>query len=175
MISRTPQEIADFFGCYLVRNKYGDWYLISDKPEIVDGNWVVNRTCEYAIQIDVRLINVSANHDWTTLYSPKSLNSDNKDSSYYPEKANSDNKDIIQESQKINEKSDENCQKSDLSPHSGEVYTHKEYRLVEAHKGISPEAFSKGVMAWIERGWEPSGGIAFDKEGKPYQAMVRGL
>ena len=182
MISRTPQEIADFFGSYLVRNKYGDWYLISDKPEIVDGNWVVNRTCEYAIQIDVRLINVSANHDWTTLYSPKSLNSDNKDSSYYPEKANSDNKDIIQESQKINEKSDKNCQKDDLCPHSGEVYTHKEYVLAEAKR---VQELTKKVNVLLVHGWKPQGGIFVEylpeSDGYAestefyYQAMVRGL
>ena len=152
MIKRTPQEIADFFGGYVVQSKEGLWYMLNSKPKVEGNNWIGNG--ESSIRINEGLISVSVNHDWTHLYEPQN---------------------ITPESGIINEKSDENCQKSGLCPHSGEVYTHKEYRLVEAHKGISPEAFSKGVMAWIERGWEPSGGIAFDKEGKPYQAMVRGL
>ena len=152
MIKRTPQEIADFFGGYVVQSKEGLWYMLNSKPKVEGNNWIGNG--ESSIRINVGLISVSVNHDWTHLYEPQN---------------------ITPESGIINEKSDENCQKFGLCPHSGEVYTHKEYRLVEAHKGISPEAFSKGVMAWIERGWEPSGGIAFDKEGKPYQAMVRGL
>ena len=155
MIKRTPQEIADFFGCYVYEDsRYGqyEFRLSEERPKISNNEfWDCCYTDAYLFH---DLIELPPDHDWTHLYEPQNITS---------------------ESGIINEKSDENCQKSGLCPHSGEVYTHKEYRLVEAHKGISPEAFSKGVMAWIERGWEPSGGIAFDKEGKPYQAMVRGV
>ena len=34
MIRRDPQEIADFFGCYVAQNpETGGWYLFREKPE----------------------------------------------------------------------------------------------------------------------------------------------
>lgn len=34
MIKRTPQEIADFFQCYVAKDRYGrNWYIYSGKPE----------------------------------------------------------------------------------------------------------------------------------------------
>ena len=65
--------------------------------------------------------------------------------------------------------------KADNAPHQSEVFIHKEYRIVKAHKEINPEAFAQGVAVWLNSGWKPCGGIAFDKEGCPYQAMVRGV
>ena len=65
--------------------------------------------------------------------------------------------------------------KADNAPHQSEVFIHKEYRIVKAHKEINPEAFAQGVEVWLNSGWDPCGGLAFDKEGCPYQAMVRGV
>ena len=34
MIKRTPQEIADFFQCYVAQDEDGDWYMYKDKPNL---------------------------------------------------------------------------------------------------------------------------------------------
>ena len=154
MIKRTPQEIADFFGGYVFQGRDRDsFYMTKGKPGWNGADFTLH--CDGMLSlIDKAVVAIPADHDWTHLYEPQN---------------------ITPESGIINEKSDENCQKSDLCPHSDEVYTHKEYRIVTAHKEIDSESFSKGVMAWIERGWVPSGGISFDKQGCPYQALVRGV
>ena len=69
MIKRTPQEIADFFGCYVAMNVDGDWFAYSEEPLIDrtrdcwDGFY--NYLC-----LEPEFINPPANHDWTTLYEP---------------------------------------------------------------------------------------------------------
>lgn len=68
MTKRLPQEIADFYGCYLVQSKEGLWYLLGTKPKVEGSNWIGDG--KYPVQIDERLISVSANHDWTKLYEP---------------------------------------------------------------------------------------------------------
>ena len=40
MTKRTPQEIADFFGCYVVKESDGWWYLFKNKPQKFNGSWV---------------------------------------------------------------------------------------------------------------------------------------
>lgn len=40
MNKRTPQEIADFFGCYVAMDSDGTWYMHETKPEIRDIIWV---------------------------------------------------------------------------------------------------------------------------------------
>lgn len=155
MIKRTPQEIADFFGCYVARDADRRWHIFKEKPELTLGyHRKENTLIKNGIYLNPELINTDNVYKLAVLYEPQN---------------------ITQKSQIINTESDENCQKSGLCPHSDEVYTHKEYRIVTAHKEIDSESFSKGVMAWIERGWVPSGGISFDKQGCPYQALVRGV
>ena len=155
MIRRTPQEIADFFGGYVVQSKEGLWYMLNSKPKVEGNNWIGNG--ESSIRINEGLISVSVNHDWTHLYEPQN---------------------ITPESGIINEKSDENCQKSGLCPHSGEVYTHKEYIVV--HDSFLSELAAK-VARHMENGWKLQGGVAIrhpeNREDSHtfYQAMVRGL
>ena len=153
MIKRTPQEIADFFRCYVIMDSNGAWFITTEKPDKKVLDWTAQRYTRWQ-RIGDFMIDVPADHDWTHLYEPRK---------------------ITPESGIINEESGRNCQKPDLYTCQGEVHTHKEYRIVTAHKEIDSEAFSKGVMAWIERGWRPAGGISFDKHGCPYQAMVRGV
>ena len=174
MIKRTPQEIADFFGCYVLMSVSGDWYITTEKPDKDTLNWKIQRYNRWHEIIDF-MIDAPVDHNWTVLYSPdsrtnqqadegispergdagsyfrNSMHPDNKVESYYADLPDSDNK------------------------HQYEVHTHAEYRIVTAHKEIDPESFAKGVMAWVERGWVPAGGISFDKQGRPYQAMVRGV
>ena len=139
MIKRTPQEIADFFQCYVAQDENGLWYINGCKPElkIEKGYWKPQRTPDdFEINIFSILVSAPADHDWTHLYEPR---------------------------------------KADNAPHQSEVFIHKEYRIVKAHKEINPEAFAQGVAVWLNSGWKPCGGIAFDKDGCPYQAMVRGV
>lgn len=166
MIKRTPQEIADFFGCYVAQDDKGAWYAYANKPDMIPatdhvrGYWnSVDDSCSCLLY---ECLFVPENHDWTELYEPQGKEgktsgkfpcSDNKSKDCYSDQAVSENK----------------------PAHLGEVYTHKEYRIVTAHKEIDSESFAKGVMAWVERGWIPTGGISFDKQGCPYQAMVRGV
>ncbi len=150
MIKRTPQEIADFFGCYVAQDESGEWYMYKDKPIRNEDRGIWVGSIEDPLRIPYMTVEIPDNHDWTHLYEP---NSDNKSETCYSDQADSDNK----------------------PDHLGEVYTHKEYRIVTAHKEIDSESFARGVMAWVERGWIPAGGISFDKQGRPYQAMVRGV
>ena len=74
MNKHTPQEWADWTGCYVVQSKEGGWYLLNRKPKVAGNTWIGNG--EYAIRIDESVISVSANHDWTTLYEPQKQNPD---------------------------------------------------------------------------------------------------
>lgn len=143
MIRRTPQEIADFFGCYVFQGRARDnFYMTKGKPEWNGADFCLHSDGMLSL-IDKAVVDIPTGHDWTHLYEPQMVSA-------------------------------ETAHTTDTT-HLGEVYAHKEYRIVTAHKEIDSEAFSKGVMAWIERGWRPAGGISFDKHGCPYQAMVRGI
>lgn len=158
MIKRVPQEIADFFQCYVAQDEDGDWYMYKDKPMRNEDRGIWVGSIDDPLRIPYMTVEIPDNHFWTMLYEPRSCsekirNSINKEASYSEKAPVSENK----------------------PDHLGEVYTHKEYRIVTAHKEIDSESFAKGVMAWVERGWIPTGGISFDKQGCPYQAMVRGI
>ena len=70
MIKRTPQEIADFFGCYVVMDKSGRWYVYRNKPEIVEKDNVWDNLTGYCLYLDSYFIDTPANHDWHTFYEP---------------------------------------------------------------------------------------------------------
>ena len=192
MIKRTPQEIADFFQCYVAQDESGEWYMYKDIPirNNCRGIWV--GSIEDPLRFPYKVVEIPSNHFWTHLYEPrKSIKSENSvlDTRNQPETAensvitsdsgtNQQGANYQKEADSDN-KPDSYYQDSPISDnkpgHLGEVYTHKEYRIVTAHKEIDSESFAKGVMAWVERGWIPTGGISFDKQGCPYQAMVRGI
>ena len=47
MIKRTPQEIADFFQCYVAKDKSGYWYAYKEKPTEEDNyfeRWYISIT-----------------------------------------------------------------------------------------------------------------------------------
>lgn len=164
MIKRTPQEIADFFGCYVVQaSKYegSSFRCSAEKPELSpDGErWEMKSW----IDIPDELIEIPENHIWTQLYgsySAVSPVSDNKGSSYSRESVIPDNK----------------------PDHSREVFIHKEYVVVE---GNQTQDLSKKVNVLLGHGWKLQGGVAVEylpesdgyKEGSEtfYQAMVRGI
>ena len=163
---RSPQEIADFFQCYVVQaSKYeGSSFRCSDeKPKFgPDGEyWVLKRW----VEIPDELIKIPENHIWTQLYEPQPYSveapvSDNEGSSYSKESVFIDNK----------------------PDHASEVFIHKEYVVAE---GRRTQDLSKKVNMLLNHGWKLQGGVAVEylpesdgyKEGSEifYQAMVRGL
>ena len=164
MIKRGPQEIADFFGCYVAQNEKGAWYIYANKPDMIPatdharGYWnSVNDSCSYLLY---ESLFVPENHDWTHLYEPhpyseKSADSINKEASYSEKAPVSENK----------------------PDHLGEVYTHKEYR-VEHHTELTP--LMSRITVLMNQGWRPSGGINVNyspslKTASYHQAMVRGV
>lgn len=69
MIRRTPQEIADFFGCYVAQNGNGYWYAYEKEPTIVGTVWESPSNSGSGM-IGMDLIARSDHPDWTKLYSP---------------------------------------------------------------------------------------------------------
>ena len=79
---RTPQEIADFFNCYVAMDEDGYWYLYSEEPIIVKGDFICCSMAHYwsiancdtgeilAISKSFLLLNAEEDHDWRTLYRP---------------------------------------------------------------------------------------------------------
>lgn len=70
MSKRTPQEIADFFGCYVVMDKIGIWYAYPNKPEIREEDECWFEPLSFSLYLNDYFIDIPANHDWTTLYEP---------------------------------------------------------------------------------------------------------
>lgn len=84
MIRRTPQEIADFFGCYVARDKGRRCFTIyTDKPERNDEQeWWSNPSGEYG-ELPFGVVDVIfREEDWTKLYEP---NPDNKSNDSKPD------------------------------------------------------------------------------------------
>lgn len=69
MIKRTPQEISDFFGCYVAQDDERNWWIYENKPFLDGDCWQSDGKCfeveEYLIEIDV-----PEDHIWTKVYSP---------------------------------------------------------------------------------------------------------
>lgn len=196
MIKRTPQEIADFFGCYVSQTDNGDWFVHTDKPIMHKGAWVSHTGIGFPNQ----MVEALASHDWTTLYEPKPLSKkadsyndvgdlykkgrdpingapqgkEGKTGGDFPcsaETADSDNKEAP-----YSEKQADSDNKE--APHQSQVHVHQEYDVI---CGGYPAQLSIKVTRLIHEGWKPVGGIAClppahreDSE-TFYQAMVRGL
>ena len=151
MIKHTPQEIADFFGCYVAkRNNLSLWTLYSEKPALKGGGW---EAPSFTIKGDLHssLVNVPADHDWMHLYEP---NPDNKSDGCYADKADSDNK----------------------PNRLGEVYTHKEYVLLCE---FQPGPLMQKVNELLQDGFRLYGNPWTGPDSNygyiHYQAMVRGV
>ena len=73
---RTPQEIADFFNCYVAMDKNGDWYLYEELPYIIpkDFYWGSSRgigTICLTDNLGLRtLVLAPETYNWRTLYRP---------------------------------------------------------------------------------------------------------
>ena len=71
MIKRTPQEIADFFGCYVAMDVDGEWCAYSEEPQIdrTRDLWDAPHFYKF-LYLEPDFIDIPANHDWHTLYEP---------------------------------------------------------------------------------------------------------
>lgn len=133
MIKRSPQEIADFFGCYVAQDEAGCFMIYSEKPEFiledemygVKNVWVMANKPEGVFEYITSLVDVPKDHDFHILYKPN-----------------------------LSEKP------TGSAPHQSEVHTHKEYIIMCADNRITLEQY---VIDKINHGWELSGGIAVDK------------
>ena len=89
MIKHTPQEIADFFGCYVAQDKEGPWYLYYDGEEPIQwsySKWYVDS----GRYIDItKFVIEPENHNWRHLYKPQL---DNKATANYSKPTDFDNK-----------------------------------------------------------------------------------
>lgn len=72
MIKRKPQEIADFFGCYVAMNESGCWHIFPKEPKKSNRYWRGggNKGFLGALDAPIDLVDTPANHNWTTLYEP---------------------------------------------------------------------------------------------------------
>lgn len=136
MIKKSPQEIADFFGCYVVEDKDGKWYIFQHKPVISEIYWIYESPgggYECGMEITA-IINAPVNHNWHILYEP-----------------------------------------AFKAPHQSEVYTHKEYILIDAsnQQALMEEVTRKLNEGWVLYGYPAIG--ADNYEWNYCQAMVRGL
>lgn len=68
MIKRTPQEIADFFGCHIVQDADLSWLLFQEKPVKIESAKVWGG--EHSGRIYQELIDVPEGHGWYTIYEP---------------------------------------------------------------------------------------------------------
>ena len=163
MIKRTPQEIADFYGCYVAQDKSGDWYLYEKAPvaDLSEAIWRDGgRSAETPHEA---FMAVPENHDWTKLYEPQGNqgkteedfpNPDNKSNACYEDQADSDNK----------------------PNRLGEVYTHKEYVLLCE---FQPGPLMQKVNELLQDGFRLYGNPWTGPDSNygyiHYQAMVRGV
>lgn len=157
MRKRTPQEIADFFGCYVARDVDRRWHIFKEKPELKLGYYRKENTfIKNGIYLNPELINADNVYDKVILYEPQ--------------------KTISPESTVINEKSDENCQKDDLCPHQSEVHIGDRYVLLgEFH----PSELMQKVEEYLNDGFKLYGNPFVGPDTNygyiHYQAMVRGV
>lgn len=179
MIKRTPQEIADFYGCYVAQDKDGDWYIYEKAPvaDLSEAIWRDGgRSAETPHEA---FMAVPENHDWTKLYEPQgnqgklkedfpcsaeTADSDNKQDAYSGKPADSDNKDPIEVFKGIQAR------------HQSEVHMHQEYTVVF---NMTLSSLCDFVNKHIAEGWKPQGGVTswIGENGYRtyYQAMVRGM
>lgn len=70
---RTPQEIADFFNCFVAMDENGYWYLYEAIPQMSGSIWVrstMGTSCFCIADEFLSLIKTTEDHNWRTLYRP---------------------------------------------------------------------------------------------------------
>lgn len=155
MIKRSPQEIADFFRCYVSQNFSGDWFVHMDKPVMYKGAWISHDGIGFLNQ----LVEATADHDWVILYEPRP----------YSEKP----ADSINKEASCSEKAPVSENKPD---HTSEIYTEKEFKLIPA---FDPARLEAMISDYLNEGFTLYGNpfVVEDRKYGPMiiQAMVRGI
>ena len=178
MIKRLPQEIADFFRCYVVQDpETGAWYLFREKPERDETlGWVTTSGNENVALISSICIDVPADHDWTHLSEPQADNKDIQLGGMAMFEIDGQ-KIIVATKEKFLELQKKIAMKS-VASHQSEVYTHQAYKTIAC---FSLPTLTQNVNEAMAEGWRPQGGVLhFSGSGAPddglfYQAMVRGI
>lgn len=73
---RTPQEISDFFDCYVTMDEKGSWYMHEHAPMLkpIDRIWVCKHGKSlllYSLCSDaLNILDIPVVHNWRTLYRP---------------------------------------------------------------------------------------------------------
>ena len=71
---RTPQEIADFFGCYVAMDEDGSWHLFTEEPSLITDVkeiWMPKKSRIYIyLFINDAFLSKPNLIDWKTLYRP---------------------------------------------------------------------------------------------------------
>ena len=62
MIKRTPQEIADFFQCYVAQDEDGDWYMYKDKPMRNEDRGIWVGSIDDPLRIPYMTVEIPDNH-----------------------------------------------------------------------------------------------------------------
>lgn len=159
MIKRTPQEIADFFQCYVAQDEDGDWYMYKDKPMRNEDRGIWVGSIDDPLRIPYMTVEIPDNHFWTMLYEPRSCsekirNSINKEASYSEKAPVSENK----------------------PDHTSEIYTEKEFKLIPA---FDPARLEAMISDYLNDGFTLYGNpfVVEDRKYGPMiiQAMVRGV
>ena len=166
MNKHTPQEWADWTGCYVNQDKNGLWYLHKHKPELMleEGYWNPQKGAnDFEMNIFSILISAPADHNWTHLYEPRLSGTDTHEERM-------ENARITQEPR---------TNPASLCSHQSEVHTHKEYKVVCY---TYENSLNEAITSMMSEGWKPQGSIAMVYLGEIYsppimfaQAMVRGL
>lgn len=177
MLKRTPQEIADFTGCWVAQTPTGHWFIAKKRPLLRSYGWFIHIENRYDLPEEV--VDVPEGHSWNHLYGPQgkegkteedfpcsaeTADSDNKQDAYSGKPADSDNKDPIEVFKDIQAR------------HQSEVHVHQEYTVVF---NMTLSSLCDFVNKHIAEGWKPQGGVTswIGENGYRtyYQAMVRGL
>ena len=150
MIKRTPQEIADFFGCYVFQGHDRDsFYMTKGKPGWNGADFTLH--CDGMLSlIDKSVVDIPADHDWTHLYEPQK-------------------KDPIEVFKDIQSR-------KESAPHQIEVHVEKEYVLLGE---FQPDTLMQKVDELLKEGFRLYGNPWTGPDSNygyiHYQAMVRGV
>ena len=85
MIKRGPQEMADFFGCYVAQDEDGGWYMYKDKPIRNEDRGIWVGSIDDPLMIPYMTVEIPDNHLWTMLYEPRPCSEKAPDSENKPE------------------------------------------------------------------------------------------
>lgn len=149
MIRRTPQEIADFFGCYVAQDDERNWWIYENKP-VLDGDcWLTGGKSD---EITRYLVETPEDHVWTKIYSPNV--SENLTSS------------TVSEMEKVAGISKKETTRED----SAEIAQAKDHYVIAYGDCIA--GLTVSVNAYLADGYKLYGNLVIDN-GEFYQSMIK--